>query len=139
MRSDHLLLAGLAVLCASCTVNTRATETAGSRPELTDPATLTATGEPVRCIGSRNNVSTQPAGQNHVMFRAGGGRWFRNDLRGSCPALQGGDRILLFRSPSSQYCELDLFDVVDRVSRINFGACSLGRFTPVAVPKGTRF
>jgi hypothetical protein len=49
------------------------------------------------------------------------------------------DRILIFRSTQNQYCELDQFEVVEPISGINYGLCGLGRFTPVEVPKGTRF
>jgi hypothetical protein len=104
----------------------------------TDPMSLKATGEPRTCIPSRANVSTKPAGNSVLMFRAGTSSWFRNELRAICPALRD-DRILIFRTTTTQYCELDPFDVVDPVSGINFGICSLGRFTPVGVPKGTRF
>ncbi len=104
----------------------------------TDPATLKATGEPQACISNRANVSSKPAGQSVLMFRTGANSWFRNDLRARCPSLRD-DLILVFRSTGSQYCELDTFDVVDPFSRINFGVCSLGKFTPVEVPKGTRF
>jgi hypothetical protein len=72
------------------------------------------------------------------MFRAGANSWFRNDLRSRCPGLRD-DRVLVFRSSTSQHCELDLFEVVDRVSRINFGTCALGRFTPVEVPRDANF
>jgi hypothetical protein len=104
----------------------------------TDPMALKATGEPRTCIANRPNISSRPAGQSVLMFRAGGNSWFRNELRSSCPSLRE-DRILVFRSASAQYCELDPFDVVDPFSRINFGVCSLGKFTPVEVPRGTRF
>jgi hypothetical protein len=49
------------------------------------------------------------------------------------------DRTLIFRTTMTQHCELDLFDIVDPVTGINFGSCVLGAFTPVEVPKGTRF
>ncbi|MFN7398382.1 MAG: hypothetical protein ACK5SX_04785 [Sandaracinobacter sp.] len=104
----------------------------------TDPMTLTAKGEPRTCIPNRTNVSTKAAGQSVLMFRTGGGNWFRNELRARCPVLRD-DRILIFRTTTTQYCELDPFDVVDPISGINFGICSLGKFTPVKVPKGTRF
>jgi hypothetical protein len=49
------------------------------------------------------------------------------------------DRVLIFRTTMTQYCELDLFDIVDPLSGMTFGSCALGAFTPVEVPKGTRF
>jgi len=104
----------------------------------TDPMTLKATGEQRTCILTRTNVATRPAGTNVLMFRVGPGQWFRNELRDACPYLRD-DRILVFRVITTQHCELDPFEVVDPISRINFGVCALGRFTPVEVPRGTRF
>jgi hypothetical protein len=104
----------------------------------TDPATLKATGEPRNCISSMGVNSVQ-AGTSSVMFRVSAERWYRNDLRASCPALRV-DRTMVFRNKmGSQYCELDMFDVVDPMTRSSFGTCSLGKFTPVEVPKGTKF
>ena len=103
----------------------------------TDPMTLKATGEARTCIPSRADISTRAAGDAVLMFRSGSS-WFRNELRARCPWMRD-DRILVFRSTTTQYCELDPFEVVEPLNRISYGICSLGRFTPVEVPKGTRF
>ena len=137
MRSETMHKAA-AVMLAAAALAAGAPAAAAGRPERTDPATLKATGEPVRCVQSRN-VSSQPAGQNAIMFRASASRWFRNDLRGGCPMLRN-DSVLVFRnSIGGQFCSLDMFEVVDPMTRTSFGTCSLGEFTPVKVPKGTRF
>ncbi len=108
-----------------------------AKPPVTDPMTLKATGAARPCIPIRAGVSTKQAGSSVLMFRAQSG-WFRNELRGSCPMLRD-DRVLIFRTTMTQYCELDLFDIVDPLSGMTFGSCALGAFTPVEVPKGTRF
>jgi hypothetical protein len=142
MRSDILLLAAATLAIAGCTgtgTSTGSTASAGSAASnRTDPMALKVTGETQRCIPNRNNVSTTPAGQNVLMFRTGANSWFRNELRSACTPLRD-NRALVFRNASSQHCELDLFDVVDLSTRTNFGTCSLGRFTPVEVPRGARF
>lgn len=141
MRSDTLFSSlaavGAALALSACTAGA-GVSTAASAPDRTDPQTLKVTGEPRACISNRANVSTTPAGDSVLMFRTGSNTWFRNDLRARCPGLDR-DRVLVFRSTTSQHCDMDLFDIVDRVSRINFGTCSLGRFTPVEVPRGSRF
>ncbi|PZU50596.1 MAG: hypothetical protein DI568_02215 [Sphingomonas sp.] len=130
MRSDHILIAAALVLAS--------TGVAAKKAPPTDPATLKATGEPRNCISNMPQVSTTPAGNSVLMFQSGS-RWYRNDLRNSCPALRD-DRVLVFRNmQGSQYCSLDMFDVVEPAGRMNMGSCSLGQFTPVDVPKGTRF
>lgn len=113
------------------------TPAAAEKTPPTDPMTLKATGESRTCIPARSNVSTKPAGEEVLMFRFGSS-WFRNELRARCPWMRD-DRILIFRSTQNQYCELDQFEVVEPISQINYGFCALGRFTPVEVPKGTRF
>lgn len=128
--SSELRMMALALVLAA------APATAKKAPP-TDPMTLKATGESQTCIPSRANISTKQSGDSVVMFRAGS-RWFRNELRARCPWMRD-DRILIFRSMTTQYCELDPFEVVEPVSGINYGICALGRFTPVEVPKGTRF
>jgi hypothetical protein len=141
MRSEalfrRLALLGAALALSACTAGA-SVGTNAAAPERTDPQMLKVSGEPRACISNRGNVSSTPAGDSVLMFRTGANTWFRNDLRSRCPGLSR-DAILVFRSSTSQHCDMDLFDIVDRVSRINFGTCSLGRFTPVEVPRGTRF
>jgi hypothetical protein len=142
MPSDSRFIAVVPIACAALAIagcsNSGAGASAGSRSTpVTDPQTLKVTGEPRNCISNRN-VSTRPAGDSVLMFRMGSNTWFRNDLRGRCPGMRD-DRTLVFRNASSQHCSLDMFTVVDSVSRANFGTCSLGQFTPVEVPRGTRF
>lgn len=131
MRSEKLLIAA-ALLAVAGTAQAR------DKVAPTDPATLKATGKPTRCISNMPQVSTTPVGDSVLMFQSGS-RWYRNDLRGKCPGMRD-DRTLVFRNlQGSQYCSLDMFDVVEPLSRMNFGGCALGEFTPVEVPKGTRF
>lgn len=140
MSSERIapIVAMIAALAAAgCAPKEQAASAETAPSQRTDPATLVATGEPRRCIGSRN-VSTTPAGDSVLMFRTGANRWFRNDLRGSCPAMNL-NRVLVFRPSSGQHCEMDRFDVVDPVSGMNFGSCALGQFTPVKVPRGAGF
>jgi hypothetical protein len=140
MRSDLLILAA-ALALTGCASNQQAGAEAGTgtaASNRTDPQTLKVSGEPRRCIPNRSNVSTQPAGESVLMFRQGSNTWFRNDLRGRCMGLRE-NRTLVFRNASSQHCELDTFEVVDPLSRMSFGVCVMGPFTPVDVPRGTRF
>ncbi|WP_199554792.1 DUF6491 family protein [Sandaracinobacteroides hominis] len=141
MRSELLVAAAAALALAGCSSGTKtsAAATPGSAASnRTDPMTLKVTGEQRRCILNNGSTSTTPAGPNALMFRQGANQWFRNDLRGTCTAMRP-NTTLVFRNASSQHCELDSFQVVDAVSRMNFGTCVLGQFTPVEVPRGTRF
>ena len=139
MPSDRNFTLAAALLAATLVLGGATAATAKTKTPKTDPATLTATGEPRNCISSMG-VNTVQSGTNALMFRENASRWYRNDLRTSCPALRY-DRVLVFRNQTSgsQYCEMDSFDVVDTMTRSSFGMCTLGKFTPVEVPKGTKF
>ncbi|MCG2842169.1 DUF6491 family protein [Sandaracinobacter sp. RS1-74] len=138
MHSDRMRAIAAALVAAGLALGATAA-TAKDKTPPTDPATLKATGEPRNCIPS-NGVSTVKAGSDALMFRESANRWYRNDLRSSCPGLRD-DRVLVFRNQTSgsQYCEMDSFDLVDTMTRTSFGSCTLGKFTPVEVPKGTKF
>jgi hypothetical protein len=51
-------------------------------------------------------------------------------LRQPCTSLRE-DRVLVYRTTASTICDIDLVDVVDPLSRINFGPCFLGAFEPI--------
>jgi hypothetical protein len=98
---------------------------------------LPAAGKPQRCVQLRQVRRTTPVGQQAIMFETGMNTWLRNDLPASCPANR--DRILVIRSTIGSLCQGDIVDVVDPVSRIGYGSCVLGPYTPVSVPKGLKF
>lgn len=139
MPSDRKRAFAAALLATALMLGGTGAANAKTKTPRTDPATLTATGEPRSCISSMG-ANTVQSGTNAVMFRESASKWYRNDLRSDCPALRT-DRVLVFRNKTSgsQYCEMDSFDVVDTMTRSSFGMCTLGKFTPVDVPKGTKF
>lgn len=129
MRSDLLIAALMAAGLAAPALAS----------ERTDPMSLKATGKPVSCIQNLN-VNTTPAGDKVLMFRTSANRWYRNELRGACPNMNGLNRVLVFRQAQSRYCEMDQFDVVEpQGAGMVLASCTLGMFTPVEVPKGARF
>jgi len=103
-----------------------------------DVKTLPATGKTRQCLPLRDVQQTRPVGADVILFRTGANRWYRNDLRSACPGLRD-DRILVFRASAGSVCEMDIVDIIDGQSRMQFGFCGLGAFTPVAVPKGAKF
>lgn len=137
MRSDRMAMAAAATLALLTATAAQAQDRKDSRPARADVSTFKATGEPRRCIPLRNTNMT-PTSERTIMVRVNANTMFRNDLRGACPALRR-DRIIVLRAQANQMCELDVFDVVDPFSTINFGVCALGPFTPVEVPRGTRW
>lgn len=108
------------------------------KPPKLDVATLEPSGEAMRCLGNNQIRNFRAVNDRYVMVDAGGNRWFRNELRGKCTGLTP-NRIIVRVNTMGQACELDVFRVVDPLSRIDYGLCSFGKFTPVTVPKGARF
>jgi hypothetical protein len=103
-----------------------------------DVVALEAAGKPRSCVPRRDVQESRPFENSAIMFRTGANRWLRNDLKDTCPALDR-NRALVFRSPIGQMCENDIVDVVDPLAKTNWGFCTLGQFTPVNIPRGSRF
>lgn len=103
-----------------------------------DVTALEPAGRPRACLPVRDIEETRPFENVAIMVRTGANRWFRNDLADTCPAM-ARDRAFVFRSPAGQMCENDTVDVVDPALGASWGFCRLGRFTPVAIPRGSRF
>ncbi len=103
-----------------------------------DAAALAPAGKARACLPVRDIEETRPVEPRAVLFRTGANRWFRNDLAGACPGL-ARERTLVFRAAVGQVCENDIVDVVDPVAGQAFGFCRLGPFTPVVIPRGSRF
>lgn len=138
MPSEKPALALLAMLLAlaGCAGGDRHSGTSGNAM-LADVSTFKATGEPRQCVPLRGTNLT-PAGDRHVMARVNASTQFRNELRSPCPGMNR-NRTLVVRATGSQLCDMDVFEVVDPISGISFGVCSLGTFTPVEVPRGVRW
>ncbi|MCW3835884.1 hypothetical protein ACFQ1E_07520 [Sphingomonas canadensis] len=54
---------------------------------------------------------------------------WRNDTSGSC-GRRNSDDILIYRSPSSQYCRGDIVETRSRATGTFTGTCTLGAFVP---------
>jgi hypothetical protein len=102
-----------------------------------DAAALPAAGPVRECLQLRDIQQTKPVGSRIIMFRTGGNRWYRNDLDSSCAFTE--QRVLRIRSTGGTLCAIDTVDIADQITSIGYGFCQLGKFTPVAVPKGARF
>lgn len=89
-----------------------------------------------QCINLRNIGGTRIADDRTLYYREGR-QWYRNDIRGGCAGLRP-DRAISSRTPSTRLCSGDIITVFEPSSRIEFGSCGLGDFTPVDGPPPTR-
>ena len=93
-----------------------------------------ATGPAIHCLNPRDIQGQTLVNESVIVFETRGRKYYRNDIVPSCPAIKP-DRAIVTRSfGSSNICEGDIFDVFDPVSRIGFGGCSFGAFTPYELP-----
>ncbi len=128
MSSDHLVaaLAALA-LAVPAAARDRAAERAAEAERV---AALPATGEARRCLMTRNIQETRMIDARTLLVRESASRWFRVTLPAACPGI-GDNRTIVWRSPQHQACAGDPFEVIDPISGITYGACTLGDFQPV--------
>lgn len=87
-----------------------------------------ATGPAIRCLRYRD-ISQQTIVSANTVFFLARGKTYRSDLAPSCPSLRPG-RALIVRSVSAEQCRGDVFNVYDPLSRVDWGNCNFGSFTP---------
>lgn len=84
---------------------------------------------PVDCVMERDLQDNQ-AEHGTIVFRTRSNALvYVNRPPGSCPYLNR-DRAIRIRTISDRLCRGDIVEVFDPVSRVEFGACGLGDFTP---------
>lgn len=125
MRSLVLTLAVAATMPAAAAL---------ASPEGDRLLAATVTGPPIRCIHPRNIRGAQTIVNSSVItFGTGRRTGYRNDIVPACAALRP-DRAIITRQYTSDICEGDIFQVVDTLSRVNWGGCAFGKFTPYELP-----
>ncbi len=83
------------------------------------------------CVVLRN-IDHQRILDDHSVAMQVSGQWYRNDLP-SCRLLNR-NRAFTTRLSTGQLCEGDLVGIFEPVSRMEFGSCALGPFTPIDAP-----
>lgn len=125
-----LLLAG----CAT----TAGTEQSDARDRARLDKTLAglAPGESLRCI-RRDQFNEIRTFNGTILYVAGRGRMWRNDVVGNCAGLRLGD-IVVSKTFGSQYCDGDIVQTRSPQGGFMTGSCSLGKFTPYTRQTGEK-
>lgn len=84
--------------------------------------------KPVNCLMRRGETGFRAYGDT-LLFRYGSSLTYVNETRGSCQG-PGRDEALVTRSTGTALCRGDLVRIVDLRTGTDWGACTLGRFTP---------
>lgn len=85
-------------------------------------------GAPSRCL-RRDKANQIMTAEGVILYVAGRGRAWRNDVVGHCNGLARGD-VVVTRSISGQLCEGDIVQTRAPTGGMFTGSCSLGKFTP---------
>jgi hypothetical protein len=125
-----LFVLSLAVLAAAPAASAERTKDVQALAAATEGRTA---GKPLACLmRSRIQNDFQDAGR-HLIFRVSPRLTYVNELTRGCEA-GGLRRTYVLRSPSSQYCEGDIVEVVDPLAGGMTGSCTLGKFVPYERP-----
>ncbi len=87
------------------------------------------TRQPANCIDNKMIGDTRFSPEQGY-FAEVAGKWWQNRARG-CP-LFAPDRTIITNSTINRQCNGDQVTVFQNFSRIDFGACVLGKWQPVA-------
>ena len=138
MRSLLLISAAAAVSLGACTTAPQPeTRSAKAEAHLQKLLAGKVAGPPVTCLPSYSSRDMVVIDDNTLVFRAGSGRVYRNDLMGGgCSQLGGGFYSLLTKSSGSGLCRGEIAQVVDVSNGITVGSCVIGDFVPYTTPRG---
>jgi hypothetical protein len=86
-------------------------------------------GRPQQCVQRNLLRGNRGFGENVIVFDGPGQTIYVNHTRGDCPRITNWNAVVV-RSSGSSMCASDLVHVVDLQTGVEYGACSLGDFTP---------
>jgi hypothetical protein len=86
-------------------------------------------GPPQQCVQQRLLGGNRGFGENVIVFGGAGRTIYVNHTNGPCPRIDDWNTLVV-RTTGSSLCANDLIHVVDLQSGVDYGACSLGDFTP---------
>lgn len=92
-----------------------------------------ATGPAIHCLRSREIVGQTIVNASVIVFETRGHKFYRNDIAPACAALNP-ERAIVTHEVAIGICTNEIFEVFDPISRIGYGSCTFGPFTPYELP-----
>jgi hypothetical protein len=117
-----------ALVAAGCMSGGPTQASSNSPRSLDDELAGRTAGQTVDCVSEHDLRGNHSAG-DAVVFEGVGSTIYVNRPPTACPDLTSS-RALRVRTPSSRLCRGDIVTIFDPTSRIEYGSCSLGDFTP---------
>jgi hypothetical protein len=129
MRNMSLLIAGAAF--AACTASTQqATMSVQAQAKYDSLLAGRVPGKPMSCLPTLQANDMVVIDDNTIAYKAGA-RVYINHPVGGCPQISQGHSALVSRQyAQTGPCSGDVVEVVDTLSHIAVGSCTLGDFTP---------
>jgi hypothetical protein len=124
------LVMGVSACTASDTASTPAPLTEKQAAQVEKLLSGKVAGKPQQCLSSSRNANIVRVSDDFLLYRAGRNLVYRNELRGSCPGLANDNDIMVIRSFTSDHCNGDQFQLVDRLGGIPGPICVFGEFVP---------
>ncbi len=105
-------------------------QAAGAEADLTTALQGRIAGAPQDCVAEADLGGNKSYGRDAIVFtgRTGDVLWVNRPASG-CPALDP-TRAIRVKTPASRLCRGDIVIVFDPTTKIEFGGCALGAFTP---------
>ncbi len=90
-------------------------------------------GKPVSCIYQRDIKTVHVIPRTALVYETNNGTRYVNRPTGA--GFLRSDQILVTNTYSPQLCDIDIVQLVDNLSRIDFGSVGLGKFIPYPKPR----
>lgn len=131
MRTVLCVLASTAAV-AGCTTTAPQPRSAAAEQHLQQLLAGKSPGAPRTCLPAhRSSANMVIIDDDTVLFRDGGRRIWRTEMRGPCGLLGSGHYTLVSRSFGGQGpCGGDIVQLVDLTSGMTVGSCVWGDFVP---------
>ena len=126
MKAHLALLA--AIFATACATEPADAPRAGDGDRLGRALAGRSAGPAQDCVAHRDLGSSRAVG-DAILFDGRGGTLYLNRPAGGCEMLRDGNAIVT-RTSGSQLCRGDIVTILDPVSRVEYGGCALGAFTP---------
>jgi len=86
------------------------------------------TGETVTCLSVRRINQIRPLDDTRMLARVGAGQYYLNEVTRGCERARRTSTRLQYTTPTGRLCRNEIVQVIDNVSGIFVGSCSLGDF-----------
>ncbi len=86
------------------------------------------TGETVTCLSVRRINRIRPLDDTRMLVQVGPGKYYLNEVTRGCERARRTSTRLQYTTSTGRLCRNEIIQVIDNISGIFVGSCSLGDF-----------